>query len=438
MDCFCSNCGKKYSVNPSKIPAGRKYAKCKACGGKIPLQAAKKCGKCGYIRKSADTAPDWECPECGIVYEKIENVTQRKYKHPSRLKGSEQKKENVVRMTPRSQSVSPYLRILGVIKKAKELFGNLTEKISHEYAKERERSKSPLCRCKDCGKEISKRAESCPGCGASPRRKKQKSGCGCGGCLVFCFLGFIFFALIFGRMLPSFDRKTVPSPAPPANNNTVADLPAKPVEPSFPQTANTAKESASFQGIQYTVIKKEKQRIGNISKCLISIRLERKVTEDSLRNLALKLKKDEPTTYDLLFIFYLLPDMEMGQGAWAITHFKPNLEVKILGMTIEEEDKLLAKKTSQYGKVIKEWFDEGIAGGIYALVKRDGKFVMVTNFKDGSVLEEEMLIQKTRSGGIRLDNVEGNNFGEYYMIETDGNLGFYGNNGLFRTIHPIK
>ena len=30
--------------------------------------------------------------------------------------------------------------------------------------------------------------------------------------------------------------------------------------------------------------------------------------------------------------------------------------------------------------MIKEWFDEGIAGGIYTLVKRDGKFVMVTNF----------------------------------------------------------
>lgn len=95
MDCFCSNCGKKYSINPSKIPAGRKYAKCKACGGKIPLRAAKKCGKCGYIRKSTDTAPDWECPECGIVYEKIESVTQNKYKVDKKTKDTSRKdKEN--------------------------------------------------------------------------------------------------------------------------------------------------------------------------------------------------------------------------------------------------------------------------------------------------------------------------------------------------------
>lgn len=95
MNCFCSNCGKKYSINPSKIPAGRKYAKCKACGGKIPLQAAKKCGKCGYIRKSTDTAPDWECPECGIVYEKIESVTQNRYKVDKKIKDTDRTdKEN--------------------------------------------------------------------------------------------------------------------------------------------------------------------------------------------------------------------------------------------------------------------------------------------------------------------------------------------------------
>lgn len=154
------------------------------------MRAAKKCGKCGYIRKSTDTAPDWECPECGVVYEKFESVTQRKYKHPSSLNGSGQKKVKVGRMTPRSHSAPSYLRIFGVIKKVKELLVKLTGKISQEYAKEREKSKSPLFRCKDCGREISKRAESCPGCGASIR-KKQKSGCGCAGAFLVVFILFL-------------------------------------------------------------------------------------------------------------------------------------------------------------------------------------------------------------------------------------------------------
>lgn len=29
------------------------------------------CPKCGYTRKPTDTAPDYECPRCGVVYAKV-------------------------------------------------------------------------------------------------------------------------------------------------------------------------------------------------------------------------------------------------------------------------------------------------------------------------------------------------------------------------------
>ena len=29
------------------------------------------CPKCGYVRKATDVAPDWQCPSCGIAYEKF-------------------------------------------------------------------------------------------------------------------------------------------------------------------------------------------------------------------------------------------------------------------------------------------------------------------------------------------------------------------------------
>jgi hypothetical protein len=31
---------------------------------------ATRCGKCGYIRQPTDTAPDWQCPSCGVAYAK--------------------------------------------------------------------------------------------------------------------------------------------------------------------------------------------------------------------------------------------------------------------------------------------------------------------------------------------------------------------------------
>lgn len=32
----------------------------------------KPCPKCAYVRTAADTAPDWQCPKCGIAYVKFE------------------------------------------------------------------------------------------------------------------------------------------------------------------------------------------------------------------------------------------------------------------------------------------------------------------------------------------------------------------------------
>lgn len=29
------------------------------------------CPKCGYVRKPTDTAPDWQCPSCGVAYAKV-------------------------------------------------------------------------------------------------------------------------------------------------------------------------------------------------------------------------------------------------------------------------------------------------------------------------------------------------------------------------------
>lgn len=103
----------------------------------------------------------------------------------------------------RMNSMKGKLLIFGVIEKAKELFVNLTEKISQEYAKEREISKSPLCRCKDCGREISKKAESCPGCGAPIQRRKNF---GCSGCFSLLILFFVIITAI-GSIYLSLNRE---------------------------------------------------------------------------------------------------------------------------------------------------------------------------------------------------------------------------------------
>ena len=87
-------------------------------------------------------------------------------------------------------------------------------------------------------------------------------------------------------------------------------------------------KETSFEGIGYTII--EKESMGSI-KLSMDIRLEHEVSEGFLATLALKLRQDEPVKYDRMFICYYLPEMTPGSGAWATSHFNPNLEVTILG-----------------------------------------------------------------------------------------------------------
>ena len=192
--------------------------------------------------------------------------------------------------------------------------------------------------------------------------------------------------------------------------------------------------AASFQGVKYTVV--EKSNLRSI-KSSIDIRLEKKVSKDFLQKLALKLRKAEPRKYDRMFITYYLPGMTPGSGAWATSHFNPNLEVKILGTTIEEEKALMSKPQKSSDKIIGEWLDESSYGAKYTLIKRNGKIIMICKYKDGSRSEEEM-IQKKQSGKLRFEEKEGNDFGEYYLIESNGRLAIYDNSGFGFSMRPIK
>lgn len=37
-----------------------------------------RCPKCKYVRLDTDTAPDYECPKCGIVYDKYDPIAEEK------------------------------------------------------------------------------------------------------------------------------------------------------------------------------------------------------------------------------------------------------------------------------------------------------------------------------------------------------------------------
>ena len=66
--------------------------------------------------------------------------------------------------------------------------------------------------------------------------------------------------------------------------------------------------------VSYTIIKSS--TLPGIKRSL-DVRINKKVSERTLRALALKLKSDDTREYERTFICYYLPNMTVDAGAWA-------------------------------------------------------------------------------------------------------------------------
>ncbi len=187
--------------------------------------------------------------------------------------------------------------------------------------------------------------------------------------------------------------------------------------------------------VTYSII--ETNIVGGIKRSLV-VRLNRKVSEDVLRSIALELKSQDPKEYKRTFIAYYLPDMKVGAGAWATTHFNPDLDVRILGLTVEQEESFVNEPEYSSRKVVGTWLNESpfVASKI-TIYHQNGKFYVETKFKDGSSSNKEM-VKKASSSGQRFEEKSGSSFGDYYLIDRQGNLQLRDREGLIATAKKIK
>jgi len=130
---------------------------------------SKTCPKCGYTRDGTDRAPEYECPNCGVVYAKVEKS----------ISNTNQATED------HTHKNCPYCgeQILSVAIKCKHCQSDLSnKKNAHDNNSNIE--------CNKCKKTISTNASKCPHCGAINPEKApsdQLSGC----------LGLILLSIIF-------------------------------------------------------------------------------------------------------------------------------------------------------------------------------------------------------------------------------------------------
>ena len=185
----------------------------------------------------------------------------------------------------------------------------------------------------------------------------------------------------------------------------------------------SACSSDSTNGSTYEIIGRD--RIGN-TRCSFDVRLEGRVPESSIRNIAEEIKRREAEECERIFIVHYLPGMEVNAGAWATSHFTPNLAVSILGQTIEQAN---SAPPLLDGEVVGRWRRDVLPPGWLTIVRRDNQLIARWDYADGSNTENSLDESQLPDGRLRFEDQGENAFGEYYIVETDGRIGLYDEDG---------
>jgi len=203
----------------------------------------------------------------------------------------------------------------------------------------------------------------------------------------------------------------------------------------YQKPRSVQKEQTSIPSdVSFSIIKSD--NIPGIKQSL-DIRLNKKVSEQILRSIAYELKDQEPQPYDRTFIFYYLPGMSVGTGAWAITHFNPELNVEILGLTEQEDNHLRSQPVLDNREYVGRWLDDRYSMSKIVIFREGGILFLERTFKDGSSGKLE-IVERNSTLGRYFEQVKQSTAGDHYIIIADGDLQIRDNDGLIATAKKIE
>lgn len=192
--------------------------------------------------------------------------------------------------------------------------------------------------------------------------------------------------------------------------------------------------SAAVQGIslpddlEFEVIKETTSQGQRRS---LDVRLSQKVRTEVLEALAIRLRDQAQQSFARTFIVYYLPGMEVDAGGWAISHFNPSLEVKVLGTPVGSGPSLEDSE-----KVLGVWENNqpGFAS-VYVILETPTGFQMEQTFPDGSSSRTELVEQATPVGRRFKDPK--NRFGEVWLVR-NGVLELHDQEGMVFRARPVR
>lgn len=188
--------------------------------------------------------------------------------------------------------------------------------------------------------------------------------------------------------------------------------------------------------VKYTVINEVKN--DTLNKVNVDIQLNKKVNEGILGLIAEKLKAElKLENYSKIWMFYYLPDMKVGAGAWATTHFTPKIEIKIIGATQVQTENSEKKADEVDGNIIGKWKEDQSTSAVYVIYEKSNQTTIRTIYPNGQKSDDKLKSSKENSS-TRYDYEEGGYNGEYFKVNANNELEFYNKESkLFTKAQPI-
>lgn len=160
----------------------------------------------------------------------------------------------------------------------------------------------------------------------------------------------------------------------------------------------------------------------------VDVRLEEKISQDELRLVAEKIKGMDSKKYERVFITYYLPHQTPGSGAWATTHYDPNIDVRVLGFGADEVPAPEQPDTSKADRVGR-WEYSNAIGQVFTISRVGTGFAMTIEFKGGG--ETVLPVTAQREGErVIVRPVEPKDSGDYWILDEEKNLLLMDSQGL--------
>ncbi len=152
----------------------------------------------------------------------------------------------------------------------------------------------------------------------------------------------------------------------------------------------------------------------------VEINLNKKMTTDALREIALEVKSKEERRHERTVIFYYLPVEfpEIAGMPWASTHFHPALDVKILGFSKEEEDAMRKIPLDHKGTRIGAWLLDAQYKTLDVIYEHEGT-VKIAEIRSATERSDSDMTELSSKTGRSFAKVKGSNI---YEVDQAGNL----------------